>query len=112
MTEQLVDPLKIHTFGVKRPLEEKKEEIEKLYNNNFSRDPNHAPNQKRYYPKNIKGDLDEWGAVIKNQNEMFTRIDNIQRMDKRKHMEKYSQELAQESTKRTLEQKYNEDQQK
>lgn len=54
MSDALVDPLKVHTFGVKRPLEEKKSEIDALYENN-----------KRYYPKDKKGGLDEWGAVIK-----------------------------------------------
>jgi hypothetical protein len=54
MSDFLVDPLKVHTFGVKRPLDEKKQEIDELYANN-----------KRYYPKDKKGGLDEWGAVIK-----------------------------------------------
>lgn len=54
MSEPLIDPLRIHTYGVKKPLEEKKEKIEKL----------HEQNQ-RYYPKDQKGDIDEWGAVIK-----------------------------------------------
>jgi hypothetical protein len=54
MSDPLVDPLRIHTYGVKRPLEEKKGEIDELYRNN-----------KRYYPKDKSGDIDEWGAVIK-----------------------------------------------
>lgn len=54
MSDPIVDPLKVHTFGVKRPLEEKKHEIEELYKQH-----------KRYYPTDKTGDLDEWGAVIK-----------------------------------------------
>ena len=101
MSDPLIDPLRTHTYGVKRPLEEKKEEIEELYRNN-----------KRYYPKDKKGGLDEWGAVIKNQNETFNRIAEIQRMDKAKNMELYGKELFDESDKRVREQKYQEQEQK
>lgn len=101
MSEPLLDPLKVHTFGVKRPLEEKQGEIADLYKNN-----------KRYYPTDQKGELDEWGAVIKNQNEMFNRLDNVQKMQKRKHMEQYGHELSQEHDKRIREQKFNADQMK
>lgn len=58
-----IDPLRMHAYGVKRPLEEKKGEIQDLYN--------HA---KRYYPDDAKVKLDEWGAVIKNQSEAFKRM--------------------------------------
>ena len=34
-----VDPLKFHTYGVKKPIEQKQENIQQLYND-----------QKRYYP--------------------------------------------------------------
>lgn len=99
MSDPLIDPLRVHTYGVKRPLEEKKEEIEELYKDG-----------KRYYPKDQRGGLDEWGAVIKNQNEMFTRLADMQKLDKRKQMANYSNELVNESDKRVREKKYNEDQ--
>lgn len=101
MSDPLVDPLKVHTFGVKRPLEEKKAEIDDLYKNH-----------KRYYPTDKKGELDEWGAVIKNQNEMFTRLDNMSKIQKRKDMQDYSHELVKESDTRKREEKYNQQQQK
>lgn len=101
MSEPLVDPLRVHTYGVKRPLEEKKGEIEKLYKDH-----------KRYYPTDKKGDIDEWGAVIKNQNEMFTRLADAGKLQKKKFMEEYANELSNESDKRVREQKYNEMQQK
>ena len=99
--EPLVDPLRVHTYGVKRPLEEKRQEIEDLYKNN-----------KRYYPKDKRGELDEWGAVIKNQNEMFGRIAQQQIMDKKKNMEQYGKELTTESDNRVNEEKYNLNQEK
>ena len=101
MSDPLIDPLRTHTYGVKRTLEEKKGEIEELYKNN-----------KRYYPKDKLGGLDEWGAVIKNQNETFNRIAEIQRMEKTKNMESYGKELVDESDKRVREQKYQDQSQK
>ena len=50
----MMDPLKIHASGVKKPLEQKGEKIQNLYNE-----------QMRYYPRDKRGNLDEWGAVIK-----------------------------------------------
>ena len=55
-----IDPLKFRAFGVKRPMDEKQAKINELLENN-----------KRYYPTDGKGNIDEWGAVIKRQVEAF-----------------------------------------
>ena len=52
--DAVMDPLKMHTAGVKKPMQEKEGKIQNLYDN-----------QERYYPTDPKGNLDEWGAVIK-----------------------------------------------
>jgi hypothetical protein len=46
--------LKFRSFGVKKPLDEKQEKINQLMDAN-----------KRYYPTDHRGNIDEWGAVIK-----------------------------------------------
>ena len=51
-----MDPLKYHTQGVKKPLEQKGDKIQALHSE-----------QMRYYPVDAKGNLDEWGAVIKHR---------------------------------------------
>ncbi len=65
-----MDPLKLRTQGIKKPLNEKEEKIQRLLEEN-----------KRYYPKGkngmegfqfmVIGTTDEWGAVIKHQAEQF-----------------------------------------
>lgn len=101
MSEPLMDPLRVHSMGVKRPLEEKRNEINELY-----------AQHKRYYPVDKKGDLDEWGAVIKNQNEMFNRIVESKKIEKKKNMEVYGEELEKAAEKRVEEQKFNTAQEK
>jgi len=59
-----MDPLKM-VHGVKKPLEQKEEMIKGL-----------PDQQKRYYPVDHRGNLDEWGAVIKHQSEVFQRENN------------------------------------
>jgi len=39
-------------LGVKKPLQDKMDKIQQLHDDN-----------KRYYPTNYKGDVDEWGAL-------------------------------------------------
>ena len=51
-SESVMDPLKM-AYGVKKPLDQKEERIKELKDNN-----------KRYYPVDKHGNLDEWGAVI------------------------------------------------
>lgn len=74
--------MKFHTHGVKKPYEAKAKNIEGLYND-----------QKRYYPVH-KGQIDEWGAVIKRQAENYQR--DIDDAKNRKHYlaQKYSEDLA------------------
>ena len=62
MSDQLFDPLKIHTQGVKKPLEDKGGKLQNL-----------ADNNQRYYPTDGRGNVDEWGAVIKRQTEAYQR---------------------------------------
>ena len=57
-----VDPLKFRAFGVKKGLDEKQDKINQLHEEN-----------KRYYPTDGKGNIDEWSAVIKRQAETFER---------------------------------------
>ena len=47
-----MDTLKM-AHGVKKPLQQKEERIKSL-----------ADQQKRYYPIDVRGNLDEWGAII------------------------------------------------
>lgn len=56
----VIDPLKMRTYGEKKSVQEKQEKIQGLY------DKYH-----RYYPVDNRGNLDEWGAVIKHQEEMY-----------------------------------------
>ena len=79
----LVDPLKFHTFGVKKPLETKMDKIKHLEENN-----------QRYYPQTHKGDIDEWAAVIKRQEEQFRlqqeaakELDRQQKLNYKGHLE-------------------------
>lgn len=57
-----MDPLKFRSYGVKKHLDAKQEKIQQL-----------EQQQMRYYPTDGKGNLDEWGAIIKRQVETFER---------------------------------------
>jgi hypothetical protein len=59
--DAVADPLKARS-GFKKPLEYKQENINQLYND-----------QKRYYPVNIRGNVDEWAAIERNRVEAFQR---------------------------------------
>ena len=85
MSDQLVDPLKVHTMGVKKPLEEKKDRIRQYYEE-----------AKRYYPSNERVSVDEWGAVIKNQSEAFRRMEDEQKRARKAFQQDYGQELESE----------------
>jgi hypothetical protein len=52
---EIVDPLKYRSFGVKQPIDEKKQRWE---------DRGQLDN-KRFYPLTKQGNVDEWGAMIK-----------------------------------------------
>ena len=51
-----IDPFKMHSHSLKKPIEEKKDNIEQL-----------LQNKNRYYPVDPRGNLDEWGAIIHKQ---------------------------------------------
>jgi disulfide oxidoreductase YuzD len=51
---EVVDPLKYKSYGVKKPFEEKQQKyIEKIEQN------------KRIYPTNKQGNIDEWSAMVR-----------------------------------------------
>ena len=58
--DNLIDPLKIHTQGVKKPMEDKGQKMQAM-----------VEGGQRYYPTDPRGNLDEWGAVIKRQVEAY-----------------------------------------
>lgn len=54
MSSNVIDALKVHTMGVKKPFEDKGGSMKAL-----------ADQGNRYYPIDGAGNVDEWGAVIK-----------------------------------------------
>lgn len=52
---EVVDPLKYRSFGVKQPVDEKKQKWMEKDENKY----------KRFYPTNKQGNVDEWAAMIK-----------------------------------------------
>lgn len=54
-----MDPLKM-AYGVKKPLDQKASQIQAL-----------QQDAKRYYPTDARGNVDEWGAVLKHREEVF-----------------------------------------
>ena len=80
----MIDPLKIHTQGVKKPLEDKGDKLTALANNN-----------QRYYPQDARGGIDEWAAVIKRQGEAFAREQQEAHQQKANQARSYGQELQQ-----------------
>ena len=84
MSGNLIDPLKMHTQGVKKPLEDKGEKLNALANNN-----------QRYYPTDARGGLDEWGAVIKRQGEAYQREKETIASQKVNQARSYGMELQQ-----------------
>ena len=77
-----VDPLKFHTYGIKKPIEQKQESIQNLYDQ-----------QKRYYPIDKHGQIDEWGAVIRKQAENYEREQNEAKIRKNFLQKQYGHEL-------------------
>ena len=78
MSEPLVDPLKVRTWGVKRPLDEKMPEIQQ-----------ELQEGKRYYPESSNHKMDEWGAILRHREEMA----QVQDAQKRITDEKQKEEL-------------------
>lgn len=46
-------------------------------------------------------DIDEWGAIIKNQTESYNRMSNLERLAKREMMQEYGKELTKEAQNKT-----------
>ena len=63
-------------------MQEKEGKIQNLYQN-----------QERYYPTDPKGNLDEWGAVIKRQTEAYQRDVQVQQVQKEQNRQSYNEEL-------------------
>lgn len=70
--------MKLRAFGVKNPLQAKQEKITQLLENN-----------KRYYPTDGRGNVDEWGAVIKKQVENFELQKQSQERERLLQMQNY-----------------------
>ena len=77
----VVDPLKMHAYSVKKPLDNKSDKIQQLYDE-----------QKRYYPVDREGNIDEWGAIIKKQAENYEREQNEARYRKQFMQKQYGDE--------------------
>eukprot|EP00347_Sterkiella_histriomuscorum_P016860 403351572 len=82
---ELIDPLKFRSFGVKRPLDEKQQKINDLLESN-----------KRYYPTDTKGNVDEWGAVIKRQTQAYEQQRQALEQQRVNQMQNYGQMLEKE----------------
>ena len=67
----------MRAYGVKNPAQDKAARIQSL---------EQSPD-KRYYPKNRDGVVDEWAAVAKNQYETATVVQNQKKLQKRQLME-------------------------
>ena len=80
-----MDPLRMAAQGVKKPLDQKGEKLQNLYNE-----------QNRYYPVDPKGNLDEWGALIKRQTETYNRDQQAGRLAKQANAQAYGNELQRE----------------
>jgi hypothetical protein len=68
---------------VKKPIEEKQDKIRELY------EEKHL----RYYPVDTKGQLDEWAAVIKHQDDIYKTEMERRRMDKANQQKQYYEDL-------------------
>ena len=80
--EAIMDPLKMHSAGVKKPLADKYERIQDL------------PNQQaRYYPTNAKGDVDEWAAINRHKLEVYQREKAEEQIQKNLGKRDYHKEL-------------------
>jgi hypothetical protein len=73
----------MRTYGVKKPLEEKKDKIDTL-----------KEDYQRYYPVDRHGQLDEWGAVIKRQAETYQKEQQDKAIQKVQDQNKYFEDLA------------------
>ena len=90
----MIDPLKMHAYSVKKPLDNKSEKINQLYEE-----------QKRYYPVDRQGNIDEWGAIVKKQAENYEREQNEAKYRKQFMQKQYGDQLRQIMEEKELNQK-------
>lgn len=83
MSEPLVDPLKVRTWGVKRPLDEKMPEIQQ-----------ELQDGKRYYPESSTNKMDEWGAILRHREEMGRVQDAQKHIAEEKQKEELNNHLS------------------
>lgn len=96
--EAVMDPLKM-AYGVKKPLELKDEKIRGL-----------PGQQMRYYPTDKRGNLDEWGAVIKHQHEVYERENNESKSQYRQGQSAYALDLQRAINEKQMNAKLQKDQ--
>lgn len=68
-------------YGVKNPLQDKAPKIEQY------------GAEKRYYPQDRRGNVDEWGAIQKHRNEVYQREQAEAQLQKALHQKDYAREL-------------------
>ncbi|CDW82191.1 UNKNOWN [Stylonychia lemnae] len=93
MSSPVIDPFKLRTYGLKKPLDEKEDKINKLLEEN-----------KRYYPTVKNGQVDEWGAVIKHQTEQFQLGQQLAQQQDKFQKKAYQEELQKDVERKKAEQ--------
>ena len=84
MSDNVIDALRVHSMGVKKPFGDKDASMAAL-----------AAQGNRYYPLTGNGNVDEWGAVIKRQTEVFQRELQDKAVDRQNQARAYGDELSQ-----------------
>lgn len=69
---ELNDPLKAKAFGTKKDYLDKQDHIRELLENN-----------KRYYPPDMGGVIDEWGAMARHQAQLHELAEHNRRISKK-----------------------------
>jgi len=81
---ELVDPLRVKSYGIKKDKSQKAENLKTIDDDN-----------RRWYPVDYKGRVDEWGAVVKLQTEIFQKEQEIGKEMKQMQSKSYMTELDQ-----------------
>lgn len=76
----------MHSYGVKKPFDHKMEHIKKIQ----------SSGNMRYYPINPKGNVDEWGAIIKKQVEAAQKVDEVVKFERNRYLKQYGKGLYEE----------------
>jgi hypothetical protein len=72
------DTLKFKSYGWKRDYESKAPHIQKILNQH-----------KQYYPQDAHGVIDEWSALIRNQNEVYQQEERVRKENEYLAREQY-----------------------